>query len=85
MPLRKKGWDQNEVTLVVAEGISYYVPKGPFRETLLALKNPGGGLVFEYTIPDDDITPNQIDPLYSITLTSLDRNSIGPAPSDAIG
>ncbi len=46
------GWSSDAATLLVSEGISYYIPKAAYRNTLASLRTPGGHLVFEYSIPD---------------------------------
>ncbi len=46
------GWNSDAATLLVSEGISYYIPKAAYRSTLASLRTPGGHLVFEYSIPD---------------------------------
>ena len=51
--LRGRGWDPGRATLVVAEGITYYVPKRAFREILSRLVTPSGGLILEYSVPED--------------------------------
>ena len=53
--LARAGWDRGRATLVVAEGITYYVDKGAFARSLGALRTPGGGLVLEYAVPDEDV------------------------------
>ena len=55
--LSRRGWNAHKTTLLVAEGISYYVQKIPFKKTLEKLKTAGGGFIFEYTLPDEDIAP----------------------------
>ena len=55
--LRERGWSADQVTLILAEGISYYVPKGAFAQSLAALGSPQGGLILEYSIPDCDVRP----------------------------
>ena len=55
--LKNNGWNAEQKTLVVAEGISYYIMKGPFKDALSILRFPGGGLILEYPAPDDEIFP----------------------------
>ena len=55
--LEKAGWDGQKETLIVAEGICYYISKALFKEVLFGLRAPGGGLIWEYAIPNDDIVP----------------------------
>ena len=50
--LKNAGWQPDQPTLLVSEGISYYIPKHIYRNTLAALRTSGGCLVFEYSIPD---------------------------------
>ena len=50
------GWNAQQPTLAIAEGITYYIPAPVFAQTLAAVRTDGGALVLEYTIPDDDIT-----------------------------
>jgi len=69
--LREKGWDSRKTTLAVAEGISYYVGKEPFRNSLAALKGTDGGLVLEYCVPDEDIENPERRGLYTAFFTSL--------------
>lgn len=47
------GWSADSPTLLVSEGISYYIPKNVYSHTLAALRTSGGRLVFEYSIPDE--------------------------------
>ncbi len=51
--LKTEGWDPSHPTLLVAEGITYYVPKRLFKAALAALRVPGGALVLEYSLPDE--------------------------------
>lgn len=50
--LRNAGWNSDAPTLLVSEGISYYIPKEVYRHTLVSLQTSGGCLVFEYSVPD---------------------------------
>lgn len=50
--LNHAGWRPDAPTLLVSEGISYYIPKHIYQNTLAALRTSGGCLVFEYSIPD---------------------------------
>ncbi|MXW14919.1 MAG: hypothetical protein F4069_04200 [Rhodothermaceae bacterium] len=50
--LSNAGWDSDAPTLLVSEGISYYIPKEVYRHTLTSLQTSGGCLVFEYSVPD---------------------------------
>ena len=50
--LSNAGWDSDAPTLLVSEGISYYIPKEVYRNTLASLQTSGGCLVFEYSVPD---------------------------------
>ena len=54
--LESKGWNPEHPTLIVAEGITYYVPKPLFRAALAAFRTSGGALVLEYSLPDDVLT-----------------------------
>ena len=54
--LMAAGWDAGAPTLVVAEGITYYVPAPIFAQALAAVRTDGGALVLEYSLPDDEIT-----------------------------
>ena len=51
--LSSAGWSKEESTLLISEGISYYVPKQVYGMTLGALRTSGGGLIFEYAMPDE--------------------------------
>ncbi|MDE2835238.1 MAG: class I SAM-dependent methyltransferase [Bacteroidota bacterium] len=53
--LESAGWDAGRRTLMIAEGITYYVPKQLFRDTFAALRGPGGGIVLEYSLPDSEV------------------------------
>ncbi|MDE2729820.1 MAG: class I SAM-dependent methyltransferase [Bacteroidota bacterium] len=53
--LESAGWDAGRRTLMIAEGITYYVPKQLFRDTFAALCGPGGGIVLEYSLPDSEV------------------------------
>ena len=53
--LQAHGWNPDRPTLVLAEGITYYVPAPVFARTLEAVRTNGGGLVLEYSLPDDEI------------------------------
>ncbi len=50
--LSNAGWNSDAPTLLVSEGISYYIPKEVYRRTLASLQTSGGCLIFEYSIPD---------------------------------
>ncbi|MCY3594386.1 MAG: class I SAM-dependent methyltransferase [Bacteroidetes bacterium] len=50
--LSNAGWDSDAPTLLVSEGISYYIPKEVYRHTLTSLQTSSGCLVFEYSVPD---------------------------------
>lgn len=51
--LSNAGWRPDAPTLLISEGISYYVPKEVYRITLSALRTSRGCLVFEYALPDE--------------------------------
>ena len=53
--LEKNGWDSKQVTLVVAEGISYYLSQQCLAQSLKTLCCPLGGLVLEYAVPGDQV------------------------------
>ena len=53
--LTEAGWDPGKLTLMIAEGITYYVPKSVFRATFAALRGPGGGIILEYSLPDSAV------------------------------
>ncbi len=53
--LSQHGWDAEKPTLIVAEGISYYVQKASFKKTLKKLKTAKGGLILEYSLPNEAI------------------------------
>ena len=57
--LQAAGWDPQLPTLLVAEGISYYIPKPVFLQTLKALRTAGGALVLEYSMPEEEITDEE--------------------------
>ncbi len=50
------GWMSCSPTLLVCEGISYYIPKDIFRCVLRSLQTVDGGLVFEYSTTDRQLT-----------------------------
>lgn len=52
--LKAAGWDEDRLTLMIAEGITYYVPKPVFKMTFASLRNPGGGIILEYSLPDEE-------------------------------
>ena len=52
--LKNHGWNENKKTLLVAEGISYYVPKVVFKKALNSLKTHDGGIILEYSIPHEE-------------------------------
>ena len=54
--LSQHGYSQDRVTLVVAEGIAYYVSKELFRESLKALSTQKGGAIIEYALPNEALT-----------------------------
>ena len=54
--LQTHGWDAERPTLVVAEGITYYVPAPVFAQALGAVRTDGGALVLEYSLQDEEIT-----------------------------
>ncbi len=54
--LEAQGWDAGTPTLLIAEGISYYVPKPVFITTLRALRTSSGALVFEHSLPSEELT-----------------------------
>ena len=57
--LESQGWDASRPTLLVAEGISYYVPKPVFCAILRALRTPGGALVLEYSLPPEEVVDEE--------------------------
>ncbi len=57
--LQAAGWDPQAPTLLVAEGITYYIPKPIFLQTLKALRTRGGALVLEYTLPAAEIVDEE--------------------------
>ena len=54
--LQLHGWDPNRPTLVLAEGITYYVPAAVFAQALEAVRTNEGALVLEYSLQDEEIT-----------------------------
>ena len=54
MILKKQKWNKDKTTLIVAEGISYYVSKSIFKKSIESLKTSNGGMVLEYSIPHED-------------------------------
>ena len=62
--LKANGWNPAQPTLLIAEGITYYIPKTVFRQTLAALRTSGGALVLEYAIPDEDIRDPERESIY---------------------
>lgn len=58
--LENNGWDHNKTTLVLAEGLVYYVTKDLFRIVMRKLRHPNGGLVVEYSIPNEDVLPPEM-------------------------
>ncbi len=50
--LRNAGWNPESPTLLISEGISYYVPKEIYLASLTSLRTSGGFLIFEYAMPD---------------------------------
>ena len=53
--LHQNGWQPNRPTLLIAEGISYYIGKPEFEKTVTALAVPGGAFIFEYAIPAHNV------------------------------
>ncbi len=53
--LKNHGWDENKKTLLVAEGISYYVPKTVFKKSIQSLKTHDGGIILEYSLPYEEL------------------------------
>ena len=68
--LIQHGWDPESPTLVIAEGIAYYIPKSDFVVALSAVRTDGGGLIFEYSIPDDHLD----DPVNNDTIRTFFRD-----------
>jgi len=58
--LKSQGWHPSEPTLVMAEGITYYVPRAIFAQALAAVRTDSGALVLEYSLPDEEI----VDPRF---------------------
>ena len=54
--LKSAGWNAEAPTLVVAEGIAYYLTKPMFASALEALRTGGGSLVLEYSLPTAEIS-----------------------------
>jgi len=54
--LNRAGWNSDASTLLVSEGISYYIPKKIFRNLLDSLQTPYGALVFEYSSTDHQLS-----------------------------
>ena len=54
--LSQHGYKKDRPTLVVAEGITYYISKELFRETLKALRTDKGGAAIEYSLPNEALT-----------------------------
>ena len=53
--LSGSGWNRESPTMIVAEGISYYIERAAFKKVLLHLKSPGGKLLFEHFVSDDEV------------------------------
>jgi len=53
--LRQQGFNSQKTTLVVAEGITYYVSKDSFKNSVSKLVSSPGGLILEYSIPNEGI------------------------------
>ena len=53
--LKAQGWSNDRTTLMVAEGLTYYVPKESLKQAFRALRSPGDALILEYSLPQNDI------------------------------
>ena len=78
--LESNSWDKERITLIVAEGISYYVPKKQFKNTLIALSNPKNGLILEYSLPDQSVLPIEIRPRVKDFFDCLQELLAWPTP-----
>ena len=53
--LEESGWEPHRPTLLIAEGISYYVGKSEFNKTIMSLLTLNGAFIFEYAIPAQQV------------------------------
>ena len=83
--LEESGWDRNKTTFIIAEGISYYVSKELFKRALLKLRHPKGGLVVEYTVPDEEVFPIEMRPLVKGVFDTLQEKLGLPNPVERYG
>jgi len=71
--LNRAGWNLNIATLLVSEGISYYIPKESYRDLLRCLQTPNGAIVFEYSATDSQLYGTQKSELISEFFVRLAR------------
>ncbi len=74
--LLNKGWNNKKTTLIVAEGITYYIDKESFKNAFSKLKTSNGGVVLEYSIPNNDIKTSERKDLYNTFFNTL-QNKLG--------
>ena len=78
--LTQNGLNPDKVTLIVAEGISYYIPKEQFKNTLQVLRSPNGGLVLEYSIPTKEVKSKEDHPRINRLFDLLQKRLALPNP-----
>ena len=69
--LNAHGWMPNKPTLILAEGITYYVPAPIFAQALAAVRTDDGALVLEYSLPEEEITDVKHKETYIIFFQEL--------------
>lgn len=79
--LKEKGWDKKQKTLIVCEGISYYISPQQLKEAILALKPLSeGGVVLEYSLSDEAIYPEKYRESVRKAYLSLQEKISWPTP-----
>ena len=78
--LEESGWDKDKKTLLVAEGVAYYIPKEQFQRSLGSLRTAGGGLVFEYSVVEEEITDSAVAKSYRDAFDKLQELLDFPCP-----
>ena len=79
--LQKSGWKRNQQTLIICEGISYYLSPKQLKEAIQAIKSSEeGAVVLEYGRVDEEIYPEEYRNNVQRAYTSLKEKISWPTP-----
>lgn len=71
--LETSGWKKNKPTLIIAEGITYYITKESLVGVVKQISQPGGGIVCEYFISLEEMATDEVSSVKKL-MTELEQD-----------